>query len=103
MIDAAEPGDAALDAHAEACVRHTAETAQVEIPVERLARKLVADAFRSGKYSLEMTDTGVAFPPAIRIFRAFAIRGPGAQTERPGSIVWTGSSPDRAPRVQRKR
>src|SRR5689334_13698934 len=35
----------------------------------------------------------------MRIFRAFSIRGPGAGFLRPGSIVWAGLPPVRAPRV----
>ena len=38
---AADPGDDALDAHAEAAVRHGAVAAQVEVPLERLLRQVV--------------------------------------------------------------
>ena len=41
VIEGAHPGHHALDAHAEARVRHAAVAAQVEIPLERLARQLV--------------------------------------------------------------
>src|SRR5215210_3114337 len=41
VLDAAHPCDAALDAHAEARVRDAAVAAQVEIPLERLARQVV--------------------------------------------------------------
>src|SRR5206468_8827733 len=41
VVQAAEPRDASLDAHAEARVRHRAEAAEIEIPVDRLARQLV--------------------------------------------------------------
>ena len=41
MLEAADPADAALDAHAESAVRHGAEAAQVEIPLERFLRQVV--------------------------------------------------------------
>src|SRR5215212_11139809 len=41
VLDAAHPCDAALDAHAEARVRDAAVAAQVEVPLERLARQAV--------------------------------------------------------------
>ena len=41
MLEPADPRDDALDAHAEAAVRDAAEPAQIEVPLERLARELV--------------------------------------------------------------
>jgi hypothetical protein len=41
VLEAADPADAALDAHAESAVRHGAETAKVEIPLERFLRQVV--------------------------------------------------------------
>src|SRR5579884_3566524 len=41
MFEAAHPCDKALHAHAEAAVRNSAEAAQVEIPLERLARQVM--------------------------------------------------------------
>src|SRR5215469_2351831 len=41
VMQAAEPGDATLDAHAESGVRHGPEAPQVEVPRERLARQRV--------------------------------------------------------------
>ena len=34
MVEAADPGDGALDAHAETAVRHTAVAAKVKVPLE---------------------------------------------------------------------
>src|SRR5208283_3990336 len=39
VLQAADPGHCALNAHAESRVRHTAVLAQVEIPLERLFRQ----------------------------------------------------------------
>ena len=41
VVEAADPGHDALDAHAEAGVRDAAEAAQVEVPLERFVRQLV--------------------------------------------------------------
>src|SRR5262245_39507838 len=41
MVDSANPGHYTLDAHAEAAVRHAAETAKIEIPLEGFLRELV--------------------------------------------------------------
>ena len=41
VLEAADPGDDALDAHAEPAVRHAAVAAQVEVPLEGLLRQLV--------------------------------------------------------------
>ena len=41
MLQAADPADHPLDAHAEAAVRHGAEAAEVEIPLEGLLRQVV--------------------------------------------------------------
>jgi hypothetical protein len=38
VIKAADPGYGAFDAHAESGVRHTAELAQIEIPLESVFR-----------------------------------------------------------------
>ena len=66
MVEAADPGHDALDAHAEAGVRHAAEAAQVEIPLERFARQLVLlDALQQQVVVLEALaaadDFAVAF------------------------------------------
>jgi hypothetical protein len=41
MVQAADPRDGALDAHAEARVRHAAVAAQVEVPLEGFLGQLV--------------------------------------------------------------
>ncbi len=41
MLEFADPGDHALDAHAEAAVRHGAVAAEIEIPLERFLRQIV--------------------------------------------------------------
>ena len=41
VLEAADPGDHPLDAHAEAAVRHGAVAAQVEVPLERFLRQVV--------------------------------------------------------------
>ena len=41
VLEATDPGDHALDAHAEAAMRHGAEAAQVEVPLEGFLRQLV--------------------------------------------------------------
>ena len=41
VIKSADPADDPLDPHAESPMRHRAETAQVEVPLERFGRQLV--------------------------------------------------------------
>src|SRR5579872_1241231 len=41
VLEAADPGDRALNAHTEATVRYAAEFAQVEVPLERFFRQAV--------------------------------------------------------------
>jgi hypothetical protein len=41
VFQSADPRDCALDAHAKSRMRHAAELAQVEIPLESFFRKLV--------------------------------------------------------------
>src|SRR5688572_26306565 len=41
VLEAADPRDRALDSHAEACVRHRPELAQIQIPFEHFAREFV--------------------------------------------------------------
>ena len=48
VFQSAHPRDEAFDAHAESAVRHRAEAAQIQIPLEGFARKLCsARRFRS--------------------------------------------------------
>src|SRR5213596_3517784 len=46
VVEAAQPGDAALDAHAEAGVRHGAVAAEIEVPAEGVERELVPSDLR---------------------------------------------------------
>src|SRR5207247_5450685 len=41
VLQPADPADDTLDAHAETAVRHRAVFAEIEVPLERLARQLV--------------------------------------------------------------
>src|SRR5437016_8972257 len=59
MFNAAHPRGAALDAHAKACVRHAAVTAQVEIPFKRFLWQTVR-----GNLLLEKLDRGCALAAA---------------------------------------
>src|SRR5690349_8725222 len=66
-MQAADPRDGALDAQAEAAVRHATVTAQVEVPLERLARQavLVDALFERG----EIVDTLAAADDLAVAFR----------------------------------
>src|SRR2546430_16033585 len=46
VVEAAQPGDAALDAHAETGVRHGAVAAEIEVPAEGVERELVPSDLR---------------------------------------------------------
>src|SRR6185437_14948537 len=41
VLEAANPAHHPLDSHAEAAVRHAAEAAQIEVPLDRFGRELV--------------------------------------------------------------
>ena len=43
MVEAADPGHRALDAHAEAAVRDRAVAAEVEVPLEGFEREVVVE------------------------------------------------------------
>src|SRR4051794_38351942 len=66
MFDAAHPGGAALDSHSIAGVRDAAEAAEVEIPFEGFARKIVCfqlffKVFKRGRAFAAADDLAVAF------------------------------------------
>src|ERR1700675_842288 len=55
VFQSAHPGDEALDTHSEPSVWHRAVLAEIDIPVERLARKLVL--FQTLQQQIEIVDT----------------------------------------------
>jgi hypothetical protein len=57
MMRAGDPSDASLDAHPEARVRHRAVAPQIEVPVERLDRKILREDFIFQRFVIILTLT----------------------------------------------
>src|SRR5256885_15505449 len=67
VMDAGDPGDEALDPHAEAGVRHRAVLADVEIPAERLQGKaLVLDSPEEKVVIVDALAAANDFPVPLR-------------------------------------